>query len=490
MLTLIDAVSETVRQSLTTFAEDKLQGNADRLSDSLVSEVTKGLDEAIHEAARAGLKAFIEQFETEDKQIARDGLIWRLNDEASNKKFLTIFGEIEVTRRYYHCAKADKANRGLVPLDESWNMQGRYATAEVVEHLLWLSGMLVPKDVNEACTRLRRAMPSISCIQDIISSDGKGIANMLEAADGAQCRGLEVPEQTEVFVASLDGVNVLLREKGTKKGRPAESPIAVTAAEKSGDSSYKNAMVGSFSFYTQVDGVLDIESGLEGIVAERLSSFYCARMPEENFTGLKKDSEAILAIINEELDQTENEVTRIVLMDGARPLWKFVENSPAFKGYRLLLDFFHASEHLSQAAEALFGKQSEQAKNWYKKWRFKLKYEKDAVARLLRSIAYHEKSSPLSKSRQEDLNTQIVFFTGNKARMNYHEHIANGWPIGSGPVEAACKTIVKARLCQSGMRWSREGGRHILALRTLTKSNQWDHVWNRYYSQHWQNAAA
>ena len=64
--------------------------------------------------------------------------------------------------------------------------------------------------------------------------------------------------------------------------------------------------------------------------------------------------------------------------------------------------------------------------------------------------------------------------------MNYHEFVEEGLPIGSGPVEAACKCIVKARLCQSGMRWSKEGGENVLCLRTLNKSRQWDTAWSHY----------
>lgn len=486
MLTLIDTVSETVKQSLITFAEQQLKSNANCLSSALVCEVSAALEESVNEAAKAGLKAFIEQFECEQKQIQRDGRVYRLRERSSKKKFLTIFGEIELSRRYYHCAKG---GAGIVALDEAWEMESRYATPEVTESILWLSALLVPGEVSEACARMCRFTPSPSCIQDLIGRDAAGMAQMLEAEDGAQSRGIEVPEQREVFVASLDGANVLLREKGVKRGRPSERPglnDRHQTSEPQG-SSYKNAMVGSFSFYRRTDGVLDIESGLEGIVPERLNSIYCARMPQERAYGFKKEFESILALISEDLDE---QVTKILLIDGARPLWNYLKNNPLFKGYRMLLDFFHGSEHLSLASEALFGKQSEKGKRWYEKWRFKLKYEEGAIDGILRSIARYEKGAALPKSRGEDLAREIGFFKRNKAHMNYHEHVANGWPIGSGPVEAACKTIVKARLCQSGMRWSRTGGRNILALRVLTKSHHWDHAWKQYRALHWATRAA
>ena len=105
------------------------------------------------------------------------------------------------------------------------------------------------------------------------------------------------------------------------------------------------------------------------------------------------------------------------------------------------------------------------------------------------SPARYQKRGRMTKARREAIRKELVFFRRNRARMGYPEHVANGWPIGSGPVEAACKTIVKARLCQSGMRWSSAGGRNILALRVIHKSDDWESVWKTYLANCWQDAA-
>jgi hypothetical protein len=490
MLTLIDTVSETVKQSLTTFVENGLENKPQVLSAELVGEVNRGLAQSLDEAGRAALKAFIEQFDTIESEITRDGRIYRFK-ETSGKKFVSPFGEMELERR---CYRSRDRKAGIVPLDEGWEMQGRYAAPEVVENLLWASATLTPGQVAEFCTRMGRFGLSGSCIQDIIARDGAGMARMTETEeDRMACRKIEVPGETEVLAVSLDGANVLLREKGTRCGRPVERPVGSggegsrNREGKEYPSSYRNAMVGSFSFYTRVDGVVDIQSGVEGLLPERLGSVYCGRMPEERAVGFKQEFEAITADICAKID--DREVTRILLIDGARPLWNYVEGNPLFEGFRLLLDYFHATEHLSRAAEAIFGKQSTQARNWYDRWRYKLKYEQGAADGILRSMTHYRKVRRIPASRSKDLEREITFFKRNKERMNYHEHIANGWPIGSGPVEAACKTIVKARLCQSGMRWSRTGGRNILALRVLYKSRQWNQAWKHYRSHHWQTVA-
>ena len=92
MLTLIDTVSETVKQSLTIFAQNRLESNAGTLSSHLVSEVSTALQASLYESGRAGLKAFVEQFESDANEIQREGNRYLLRDEACPKAFLSIFG--------------------------------------------------------------------------------------------------------------------------------------------------------------------------------------------------------------------------------------------------------------------------------------------------------------------------------------------------------------------------------------------------------------
>jgi hypothetical protein len=487
MLTLIDTASEAVRQSLTSFVESRDDCNPNELSAELVSTLSQGLAASFQHAGQEALKAFIEQYESTEEVIERDGRIYRLKDASSRKTFLTDFGATPVSRRYYHDRDGGK---GLVPLDERWGMAGRYATAEVVEKVLWASGTLVASEVSEAMNRLCGIKISTSCVQDIISKDGLAIAEMIEDEEaGVAVREIEVPEETEVMVASFDGANLLLRQKGTRPGRKSQRPGLHDADddEEKKQTCYKNAMVGSFSFYQTVDGVVDIKSGVEGTCPHRLHSVYCARMPEEGAVGFKEEFESIVENINAKAGNSE--MTKILLADGARPIWKYVKGNALYKDFRLLLDYFHASEHLSLASEAIFGKESADAADWYDKWCHKLKFEKGAADGILRSMKHYQEAKRLSKCRREDLKKQMVFFKRNKEFMNYYEHVANGWPIGSGPVEAACKSIVKARLCQSGMRWSTRGGRNVLALRVLKQSKQWDTVWRKYQADKWAAAA-
>ena len=137
-------------------------------------------------------------------------------------------------------------------------------------------------------------------------------------------------------------------------------------------------------------------------------------------------------------------------------------------------------EHLSLASEALFGKGTTKAKAWYKEYADKLLEQDNGARKILKSMAYYTNNLKLPKSRRDDVKVQRTFFERNQSKMTYADFRRRGLPIGSGPVEAACKTLIKNRMCRSGMRWSREGGQRILDLRCYVKSNRWDAFWDEY----------
>ena len=97
--------------------------------------------------------------------------------------------------------------------------------------------------------------------------------------------------------------------------------------------------------------------------------------------------------------------------------------------------------------------------------------EKGAPKGVIRSVRYMLKSHKLSKSKREEVRKELTFFRRNWELMPYAVFREMGLPIGSGPVEAACKSIVKTRMCRSGMRWSRKGGQYVLQLRTISKAH-------------------
>jgi len=80
-------------------------------------------------------------------------------------------------------------------------------------------------------------------------------------------------------------------------------------------------------------------------------------------------------------------------------------------------------------------------------------------------------------------NAVANYLYRNRARMRYHECLANGWPIASGPVEGACKNLIKDRMERSGMRWTEQMAEAIVQLRAIYLSGDFDCYWQFHIEQ-------
>jgi hypothetical protein len=459
---IIEAAMKELAQKLRQAMNDLPM---DTLTADLAEKVGKGLQQSIRSAALVAYQTFIESYDVHTETIEVEGKILRLKIP-SEKTFLTPFGELTMRRNLY---QADRGGSAYIPLDEQWGMAGEYATPEVQECILFGMAHLTAKEVESFLKKSSLFHPSEKAIKNIVEKTGEVIETHVEALNAAIRAEEEVPAKTTAVVASMDGANVLLRENGQQRGRPQERPGEENSPVT--DSAYKNAMVGSISFYkpeVNDDGQLE---------PMRLRTLYLARMPEAQFPTFKRQFEQELDHVEKALGE---KVTKILLNDGHRTIWNYVDHHERFAEYEKLVDFYHTSEHLSHAAEALFGKKSKAADEWYDKWYDKLLEEDNAANAILRSMDYYAQHLKIPKSRLKDLEKEQIFFQRNQHRMNYADFIRRGLPIGSGPVEAACKSVVKTRLCRSGMRWSRKGGQKILNLRVYVKADRWDSFWKNY----------
>ena len=282
-------------------------------------------------------------------------------------------------------------------------------------------------------------------------------------------RGEEtLPQGVCALAVSMDGANVLMREPGAKRGRRAQRPLEVNQSE---DTAYRNAMAGTVTLYGPV---------AEGEkTPERLSTRYVSRMPEENAVTFKALLEAEVAAIVPKLPQ---DIPKIFLCDAARSIWKYREQSALFYDFEPLVDCCHVLDHLSLAAEALFGKGAKEALDWFERYTTVLIEDEDGARKVLRSMLYYGNVRTISASSRKAFEAQRNFFANNASMMTYAQFRQRGMPIGSGPVEAACKTLIKERFSRSGMRWTREGGQAVLDPRTYIKSGRWEAFW-RHYNQ-------
>ncbi|OGP59249.1 MAG: hypothetical protein A2162_09845 [Deltaproteobacteria bacterium RBG_13_52_11b] len=159
-----------------------------------------------------------------------------------------------------------------------------------------------------------------------------------------------------------------------------------------------------------------------------------------------------------------------VIGDGAPWIWNLADEH--FWGALQIIDLYHAREHYWKAARAIFGLDRETLHRWTEKRKKELdsgKVQKviEAIGRLCAS----------TQEQKEILDGERAYFERNKERMRYEDFRKQGLFVGSGVVEAGCRTVIGQRLKQSGMHWTVRGANSIIALRCSILSGRWEDFW-------------
>jgi len=164
-----------------------------------------------------------------------------------------------------------------------------------------------------------------------------------------------------------------------------------------------------------------------------------------------------------------------LLADGARWIWKQAEKHlPDAQG---VLDIYHASEHLHQAAAVLHGEGTVSARHWVHVRRRALL--RQGASALLEALAFDRRQT-CSRRKQGALTALIDYFRPHVDHTPYRLRLRQGQTIGSGLVEGACKTVVGRRLKQTAARWRIRRVEHMAALSCLLYGNQWNTYWSSF----------
>lgn len=162
----------------------------------------------------------------------------------------------------------------------------------------------------------------------------------------------------------------------------------------------------------------------------------------------------------------------IVLGDGAEWVKNIAQTQ--FGNARFIIDYYHASEHITELCRALFDRDLRRLTEYRERWTDCL--WQGNIETILHEARAHLPKDPRGKP---EARTQIGYFEKNKDHMRYAEYRKQGMFIGSGVIEAACKTLVGQRLKQSGMEWTVRGANAILALRCTHLSNRTEDFWEQ-----------
>lgn len=418
MATIIKNIDGSITVSVTLTFEGDMLGMENAILD------------AVNDLGCAVTGEALKRFDTDGSPIMLNGI--KLTSKNKDcKKYQTPFGVTEIERYVY---QPSKGGRVFCPLEDS----ARTIFAATPKFAQQLSHKYSQGNAKSVCVDLKEnhnrsiARSTVQNVTDWVGS----IACAQEEKWEYEPPALDDAISTIVF--SLDGAYILMANDG-----------------------YREAMVGNLSLY-DCDGV-------------RRHTLYLGEAPEYGKAKFKKRYEDEIT----HLKALYPDALYLGIADGAKDNWTFLERHTE----RQLLDFYHVTEYLAKASHALYPKKKTKAerKKWLSERCSLLKHKKNSAQTILDELKAIT-DSKLPEIIEKDLRATITYFSNNiaKNRMNYAQHIDEKLPIGSGVTEAACKTLVKQRLCGSGMRWKTKGAKVVLSLRALVQTtNRWQQFWDK-----------
>jgi len=393
------------------------------------------------------------------------------------KTVLTLLGKVTYRRVYYHCPGC-KDGKALG--DAQWGLEHTRTTPgvaqlvaylaagrsfvdvarEVCRTLSWPQQWLSGKQVQRLAEPLGRRLGAMEAERvgkwwQMVTASRSGVVSEAEALIGKA----QSMEPIRRLYVQMDGIMVRFRGKEGKGSDPwHEVKVgAVFVAEMGQRVSQIAQAVGEVA-KTQGQVVWPWVDRPQGPI-----SYVAGRLVAAEF-GIRLYAEAV----RRGLERAQEVV---ILGDGAHWIWELAEEH--FRGAVQILDFWHASEWVWKAAHAVWGEGSARAKQWAEEQITEHLIKGDAEGLIGAIEALPPVPPPPGRNRSIP-EQAAEYFRNNAGRMRYPEYRARGMEIGSGTAESAAKRVVAQRCKGPGMRWSEEGLRSVLDLRTHVLNERYD----------------
>jgi hypothetical protein len=365
----------------------------------------------------------------------------------------TVLGPVTLRRAWYHCAAC---GHGLAPRDAELGI----ARASMSPGLAAMNGLAAAAGPFAGAARLLEELAGVRLTAKRVERAAEASGTVLAAAGREHARliasrkvvPLPPSPLPDKLYAAIDGTGVPMTAKETA-GREG----------KGEDGRARTREVKLAVFFTQ-DKVDD-----EGYpVRDRDSTTVIATFePAARFGNLVRA---------EGIRRGADHVRQLTILgDGAAWIWNIA--TAKFPEATQIVDLFHAREHLHSLTRSLEFMLGDRRDAWLAARLEDLDYgDIDSIEAAVREY-------PLEGIKKEETEKELGYFLNNAPRMRYHWFRSRGLFVGSGVVEASCKTTVGQRLKQAGMHWTVSGADAIIALRCRQASSTWEAVCNHRHNQ-------
>lgn len=396
--------------------------------------------------------------------------VWPKLDGMRSRPYLSIFGEISITRACYGQGRVEAA-----PLDARLHLPRRQYSYLLQQ---WLGAFVIDDAHAEAIKKLETILGSglsVKASEDL---------NREQAGDVEPFQNhLATPEPTgegPILVVTADCKGVpLVRSALPPDGTAEPLPPAPTNRRRGkGQKANKKKMAAVGAVYT----IKPFERTADEVIDEVERKQAAATRPVPSNKRVRAEllvgKVALFLWLADEVIRRNPEGSKpvVFLSDGERALHdRQDEYLP--ENVTCILDLYHVLEKLWKAAWCFFDEatQKPEAHQWVEKeLRMLLEGKVRYVIGGLRQMMTKRK---LKGAKRKAVGEVANYLERNRDRMKYDDYLAKGYPIGSGVVEGACRHLVKDRLERAGMRWRPEGAQAMLDLRATYLNGEWEAFW-------------
>lgn len=420
----------------------------------LEQEVAQGAG-ALERAAHATVLAALD---VDAPQVRIQGQTYR-RVLRSVGTYYTMAGPVEVMRTLYRplgtrcAATVDAVSVRAGVVGEGWLPRCAQAMAWECQR--------APSREAEAATKQWQRLPYSRCaFERVMHLVGAQYGQQRDLVERALVETMELPEAAHSLSVSLDRVSIPMEEPREAPKRSPEQEPERSPKRKAEKRCIKRVFRMAYAATVT----------LHDPTGKSLCTLRYGRMPQGDIDGLCTAlCDDVLSLL-----RRRPELHVLLLCDGAKELWnrlaeEFTESSLGRPVHRLV-DLWHLLEKLGSAAKVLCAEQDVTAQ--LSSWRLSLLNEQDAVEQIEQTLRRSGRES-VRVGDSRPVHEALTYLANHREDMRYKKARALGLPVGSGNVEATCKSLFEVRLKRPGCRFKTDSGAHLVDLRALALSDRY-----------------
>jgi len=393
------------------------------------------------------------------------GEVWYTHRRLGTRGLKTIFGPVEIHRMGY----SRDGSPSIYPLDRELALPARCFSYELQRRLVKAAVQNPFLESVQSIAESTGVFVSKRSLEEILPDAGQDFDAFYRQRSVAHAIG-------SILVAAVDGKGIPMVKPGGAQPTPR-----LTKGQKAN----KKRMATVATVFTRSPWVRTPQQVIESLfpTSRQVASDAPAPPRPENkrvWASLLKGKTAVIQEVAEEMDRRDplRSLTRLALTDGERALQIRVGRK---LNVTLILDLMHVLEKLWKAAYVFHAEGSLEADLWVLDRALRILFGQ--VGQVVKGIRQSITKRALAGPKRTTLNAVAGYLYRNRAYMHYDQYLANGWPIASGPVEGACKNLIKDRMERSGMRWTEQMAEAIVQLRAIYLSGDFDAYWEFHIAQ-------